>query len=1137
MNPITPRLPERYSILAALGGGGGGNVFEVKDRFLDKNLALKLFSPSGDGTNDEDAFRAEFLLSASVSHPNLVRVFDFGYDGGNHPFFTMELANGGELSTSILFESESAFLENLRQVTSALGMLHHFGFQHNDLKPSNIRFESDGGRQKLKILDFGLAREYDPSRAKELGGTVEYMAPEIFQNGDSSPRSDIYGLGIILYELVTGRLPFSFDDPLETISGHVERELPDIVPVVSFFNEGCIAELRRMLDKNPEVRPQSMNEVFSGFLTALGGNGLQESVMPYFDTAILQQIRKTPMISRISRERQDNIRLACNDELPTSLVHTNVKHVLQTGFLNVRSHGDDDSLTSVHAQGVIDLVEADALAADGSSPLESFIINVGNYGVVPDRFREIPAIDGVTLILSSVDRIIPSGRDSALLPDVIGGMGGGNLAAARLVLQDIERCGLLKRGADGFSTDMTALDNWEPNAETIQSLLKQIDFLSDSERATLGKLSVLDHDFDIDLAAAILQLPISETGSRLSGFVEMRILTVGENGYRFREEALRDALSRELDDDSSSGLHLLAAEYLESNGEPDEPVSIGILSRHNLLGGNIETGIRQAVKYQKVQSRLGEFTAPESLLLLCDELYRASGFDDEKLESELLMSFGDLYKAQGKADAALEKYHMITTLGNVDLELLAETYKDLGDIHKSRMEYTAGIEALDSALAIYERIGDRLEISHTMNNMGNMHFVNSEYDLALDKYRAALDIQQELDVTKDIASTLTNMGSVYFMKREYSKAIEYFEQSIELKKRIDDQPEIARTFNNMAAAYHQMGESGRALNYLNQAMAINRQIGAQKEILFNLENIADTCICLGKYKRAEGVSAEGLALARQLGDTPHLGVFSTYLAQIYTERGLYGSALEFLRKSMEVVEQITDKPFTARTLLVLAKNYLLLNAPDRAGDELDRARRICSPIEYDDVLAKLKILTVQFRHSSGDDPEVLIKALDNIDRESEQRDYRHEQCESLLLRLGILSEQGNTSTSALEKLDNLTSLDQFAAFRGSLHYFLGVASFQDRAYNEALSHLEQAEVVAKALEQRELLLKVHMFAGRVCMARLEYEDAFIRLKQAGSILKEIARNVGDENLVKSYMSSADKIEIFDTVKRLTAKLA
>ncbi|MCK4657609.1 MAG: tetratricopeptide repeat protein, partial [candidate division Zixibacteria bacterium] len=401
-----------------------------------------------------------------------------------------------------------------------------------------------------------------------------------------------------------------------------------------------------------------------------------------------------------------------------------------------------------------------------------------------------------------------------------------------------------------------------------------------------------------------------------------------------------------------------------------------------LLGGSIEEGISKAVEYQKLQTDSGEFTKPESLLTLCESICRSRGLRDEKLESELLMSFGDLYRLQGKFDIALEKYRSIIELSDVEPRLLAETYKDLGDIYKSRVEFSEGIEALNHALEIYREIGDRLEISHTMNNMGNMYFINSEYDLALEKYREALEIQEALGATKGVASTLSNMGVASFVKGSHDTAIRYFERSIELKKELDDQPEIARTYNNMAAAYQEMGESGRALNYLNKAMGVNRKIGAQKELMFNLENTATICVGLGKYKRTEEVSAEGLAMARRLDDTPHQGVFSSLLGLLYTERGLYGKALEFLDRSTEVADKITDKPFTLKVLLLKARSYILLNAPEAAREMLDEARRIASPIERDCKLIKLKILDANLDYLCNEEPGSVIASLDKIDKEA-----------------------------------------------------------------------------------------------------------------------------------------------------------
>jgi tetratricopeptide (TPR) repeat protein len=307
--------------------------------------------------------------------------------------------------------------------------------------------------------------------------------------------------------------------------------------------------------------------------------------------------------------------------------------------------------------------------------------------------------------------------------------------------------------------------------------------------------------------------------------------------------------------------------------------------------------------------------------------------------------------------------------------------------------------------------------------------------------------------------------------------------------------------------------------------------------MFNLENTAAICVGLGKYKRAEGVSAEGLAMARRLDDTPHQGVFSSLLGLLYTERGLYGEALEYLEKSMEVSDKITDKPFTLKALLLKARNYILLNAPETAKEMLDRVRRIASPIERDCQLIKLKILDANLDYLCNEEPGEVIASLDKIDKEAEERQFNLEQCESLLLRLEVLARQGRIPTSTLEKLNRLTDVDQHTVFRSSLYFYLGISSVHDKLYREAMIHFDQAEVMATAFEQRELLWRVYFHTGKACMAQLEYEDAFLKLKKAGTILRDIAGNIADKELVKDYMSGREKLELLEFVRQLAVKLA
>ncbi len=1116
-------------------------MYEAQDSYLGRSVALKSLDSGADQPPDEEAFVKEFLMSASVSHPNLVRVFDFGYDFDNHPFFTMELAEGEEISTSNLLTTEAGFLRLLSQICSALELLHHFGFHHNDLKPANIRVKDNEQGRSVKILDFGLTKEYDPSRVTELGGTVEYMAPELFRSGTPSPQSDIYGLGVVLYKLATGRLPFSCSDPLDVISGHVEMEVPPVEPIVPFFNGACTSVLHHMLGKAPDERPRSMAEVLGRFATALGFSTHEfrdESAVSYFDTAVLQFIRKSSLLKEALDGFGDQLRLASTDEHLASALFDFVRQNLQVKFINVRLENDGRSLTSAHASKITDLVRM-AVGRKGGPPVlpDSYVVDLGNYGALDPRFGDIARIESDSVVVVALDRLLSREQDQDSVLETVANMCAGSTVISRFVLSDLERNGALVKKQDGFVVRTDLLETADGHQTALSELLAQIDFLEPDEMDALSRLAIFDHGFTFGMASVVVRRPDSEVARELDKFVDMRIIGMDGNIYRFRHQSLQRALYSRLELSKRRQYHMAAARYLADNEQFERILQAGVLGRHYLLGGDVEEGVKKAVEYQKLTADRGEFKQPESLLILCDDMLKSSDIRNERLESELLMSFGDLYKLQGKFEIALESYNRITELVDVEPRLLAETYKDLGDIYKSRHEFSRGIEALNHALEIYGRIGDQLEISHTLNNMGNIHWINSDYDLALENYRDALRIQEKLGVTKDIGSTLSNMGVAYFVKGSHDAAIDCFERSIELKKQINDKPEIARTYNNLAAAYQQMGQFGRALNYLNQSMAMNREIGAQKELMFNLENIAEVCIGLGKYRRAEEISIEGFGLARSHDDLPHQGIFSSLLGLLYAERGLYGRSLEFIDRSQAVAERITDRPFTAKTLLLKARNYISLNALEAAEKVLSEARRIISPIECSSQLIRLKLLETARDFMSGRGATGLIARLENIDRQAEENQFHLELCESLLLRLEILAQNGRVSTEAIERFDESTGADQHTVFRSSLHMHLGIAAAQDREYKEAISHFDQAEVMARAFEQRELLWRVNFHMGKVRMVQLEYEEAFLKLKQAGKSLREIAGNIGDKDLVQKYMSGREKLEFLEAVKQLTVKLA
>ncbi len=266
-------LSHRYQILQDLGEGGIGKVYQALDRWTNQNVAIKvLFSGLANPVMAE-SFQKEFHLLCQLKHPGVVEAFDFGYlnqadlKAAPIPYFTMEFVAGKSLSESFIdpFQSPKPASEFERlylliwQICDILEFLHLRGLAHCDLKPDNIKITDQIFRPK--ILDFGLAEEIGSKRVKEIKGTLPYMAPEMFKEEPLDERTDLYSLGVILYKLVTSKLPFSSEDPVKIISAHLQqRPLPpsEINPYIPpSLNELVI----KLLEKSPSERPKDANRI------------------------------------------------------------------------------------------------------------------------------------------------------------------------------------------------------------------------------------------------------------------------------------------------------------------------------------------------------------------------------------------------------------------------------------------------------------------------------------------------------------------------------------------------------------------------------------------------------------------------------------------------------------------------------------------------------------------------------------------------------------------------------------------------------------------------------------------------------------------------------------------------------------
>lgn len=256
----------RYKVQRLVAHGGMASVFVATDTRLGRDVALKIMSPALSGSESggefTKRFRREARAAARLTHPGLVRVYDQGTDA-EVSYLTMEYIDGPTLRQRMLKELTIPVGEALRiteQVLDAVGAAHRQGLVHRDVKPENILFDAEGAP---RVADFGLARAVTEVTATTTGtvlGTVAYLAPEVASTGAADTRADVYAAGIMLYEMITGRPPYSGGTAIEVAQRHVDEDVPAPSSVVPWLPTEIDALVATLTARDPDQRPADANE-------------------------------------------------------------------------------------------------------------------------------------------------------------------------------------------------------------------------------------------------------------------------------------------------------------------------------------------------------------------------------------------------------------------------------------------------------------------------------------------------------------------------------------------------------------------------------------------------------------------------------------------------------------------------------------------------------------------------------------------------------------------------------------------------------------------------------------------------------------------------------------------------------------
>src|SRR5580700_4664689 len=283
---MTGQVIGHYRVLEKIGSGAMGEVFRARDERLGRDVALKLIRPASSGNPDHlRRFELEARAAAALNHPNIVAIYDVGFSDGT-PYIVCELLEGKTLRKRL---AEGALpvrlaVEYSLQIVQGLIAAHDHRIVHRDLKPENLFVTSDGW---VKILDFGVAKlqssPEDSARSVEelttvtqsgaVIGTVAYMSPEQLRGKPVDPRSDIFSIGAILYEMLTGRRAFRGETEVDTITAILREDPPEINLEQSGVPESFQQVVRHCLEKEPENRFQSARDLAFALETLASASG------------------------------------------------------------------------------------------------------------------------------------------------------------------------------------------------------------------------------------------------------------------------------------------------------------------------------------------------------------------------------------------------------------------------------------------------------------------------------------------------------------------------------------------------------------------------------------------------------------------------------------------------------------------------------------------------------------------------------------------------------------------------------------------------------------------------------------------------------------------------------------------------
>ncbi len=1111
MMQIGDVLGGRYEILQLLGEGGMGAVYKARDRELDRFVALKLIRPELAANPSILArFKQELLLSREVTHRNVIRIFDLG-DADGVKFITMEFVEGQDLRS--LIQERKKFppaeaVELMLQVCRALEAAHTLGIIHRDLKPQNIMLDRTG---RILVMDFGLARMVEGDGMTQTGalvGTMEYMSPEQALGKDLDQRSDLFSLGLILYELLTGIMPFKAESAVASlIKRNQERATP-----VSDHDETIPSALSNIvgkcLERDPALRYQNATE-FLRDLEAWQGNRagatlrFPTSEKPWGQTVPWHWIGGTAAVLVLAVA---GFLLRGKLSSPRSTKTAPAAPAVSLAILPFRNASGDPSVDWL-GPSLADMLSTDV----GQSARLRTVSPTSLHQIFSDlRISSATVLDPATIRrvadFSNADRVV-WGQYAKF----------GDQIRIDATLQDIknDRTVPLKIDVQSEKEIPGAIDHL---AESIRQKLALPDNVLKELKATSFQPSsksiaaLRDYNQGIGLQREGKNLEAKkqfEAASREDPTFALAFSKLGQTysslGYDSEaEQSAKKAvdLSQDLPEAEK---YLISAIRYEVTKNYQEAIKA-----YEGLG-------KAAPGNADVQSTLaGLYRDSGDLVKARDYYQRLLSSNPKDIAATLEMGriaikSGD---PQGSFDPLNRAYSLAVQMDNQEqkatsLHLMAVAYRNLSkpqEVLRNEQE----------AITIWRRIGQKRGLAFSLNTLAAAQASLGNTKDAVSNFQEALQIRREIGDKRGLADTLIDMGNFSDDRGDHDDALKMYKEALELERDIGNEGLQAICLNNIGSVYSEKGQYDDALTYFQQVLQLREKSKVPQDIVESLHNLGQVLGGLGQYDQAISYYMRALDLRRSMNDLRGAALESYGLGELFDYQGRFGAAISSKQDALKTFRDLKDKTFwMAEILGGYGESLILAGRGDEAKGFLDEALGLSRELKNDGMVAQgLALQGDAFFYQNN------FKAAHSLYEQSLQAAIRSKEADKILTsKVGIAEvevreKKGQQAIPSLRAL--IRQLDEASSKYPSVEcsIFMAEAMTQSHDYTHARQELQRALLISDKLGQRSLSAEAHYLLATIARNSGDDAEAKDNYREVVRTLDAIRKEAGAEKLLQ-----------------------